>query len=148
MGSLQDILTADDIRRAVVDDCCQLIEDEVRSKRGMRGMALKAGFKAFKKFKPGALPMAVNNLLPEFAGIVDPYYQQHLESGKGGSVAGTLLNRRREVADSMLAITDRRAQRFERGLIKKTYGKLRPMAQRHTEDAIPGVCRLIDKYTG
>ncbi len=148
MGTLGEILTADDVRRQVIDDCCQLIEDEVRSKRGVSGMAIKGGFKAFKKVKPGALPTAVHNLLDEFAAAVDPFYQEHLKSGKGGSVARTILPQRGRVADALLAITDRRSQRFRGGLIKKTYQKLRPMAKRHTEDAIPGVCRLIDKYAG
>ncbi len=146
MASLSDILTADDVRRRVVDDAAQLVEDEVRSKRGISGLAIKAGFKAFKKVKPGALHMAVNNLLDAFADAVDPFYQQHVESGKGGSVAQTFVPRRREVAEALLTITDARAKRFESGLIKKTYYKLRPVGVRNTEDAVPGICRLIDRY--
>ena len=145
MGSLKDILTADDVRRNVIDDCCRLIEDEVRSKRGMSGLALKAGFKAFKKVKPGALPMAVDNLLDDFADAVDPYYQDHLESGNSTAVQ-SFRPRAREIANGLLAITDRKAQRFERGVVRKTYEKLRPTAVNHTTDAIPGVARLVDKY--
>lgn len=146
MASLSDILTADDVRRRVVDDAAQLVEDEVRSKRGVSGLAIKAGFKAFRKIKPGALQVAVNNLLDAFANAVDPFYQQHLEAGKTGSVAQTFVPRRREVAEALLAITDARAKRFESGLIKKTYYKLRPMGVKNTEDAVPGICRLIDRY--
>ncbi len=146
MSSLSDILTADDVRRRVVDDAARLVEDEVRSKRGVSGLAIKAGFKAFKKVKPGALQMAVNNLLDAFADAVDPFYQEHLEAGRGGSVAQTFIPRKHDIAEALLAITDARARRFESGLIKKTYGKLRPMGVRNTEDAVPGICRLIDRY--
>lgn len=147
MPALTDILTADDVRRSVVDDCCQLIEDEVRSKRGVSGLALKAGFKVFKKFKPGALPIAVNNLLDDFAAAVDPFFQDHLESGNRSAVQ-SFRPRARQIADALLVITDRKAERFDRGLIRKTYYKLRPMAVNHTADAIPGVARLVDKYAG
>lgn len=146
MSSLSDILTADDVRRRVVDDAARLVEDEVRAKRGVSGLAIKAGFKAFKKVKPGALQMAVNNLLDAFADAVDPFYQEHVEAGRGGSVAQTFIPRKHDIAEALLAITDARAQRFESGLIKKTYGKLRPMGVRNTEDAVPGICRLIDRY--
>ncbi len=146
MASLTEILLADDVRRKVVDDACQLIEDEVRAKRGMSGLAIKAGYKTFKKLRPGALPMAVNGLLDEFAEAADPYYQDHVSSGKTGSVAQTLVPRKAEVANALLAITDRRGERFDNRVVKKAYFKLRPIGQRATEDAIPGVCRLIDRY--
>ena len=146
MASLTDILTADDVRRRVVDDAARLVEDEVRAKSGLSGLAIKAGFKAFKKIRPGALPMAVNNLLDAFAAAVDPFYQDHVASEKGGSIAQTMMPRSHEVAEALLSITDARARRFESGLIKKTYGKLRPMGLKNTEQAVPGICRLIDKY--
>jgi len=147
LPALTDIFTADEVRRSVVDDCCQLIEDEVRSKRGVSGLALKAGFKAFKKFKPGTLPVAVNNLLDDFAAAVDPFFQDHLESGNRSAVQ-SFRPRAREIADALLVITDRKADRFDRGLIRKTYHRLRPMAVNHTTDAVPGVARLVDKYAG
>ena len=147
MPSLTEILTADDVRRSVVDDCCHLIAEEVRSKRGISGLALKAGFKAFKKIKPGTLPVAVNNLLDPFAAAVDPFFQDHLESGNRSAVQ-SFRPRAREIANALLTITDRKAERFDRGLIRKTYYKLRPMAVNHTTDAVPGVARLVDKYAG
>jgi len=146
VASLQDILLADDMRRRVVDDAARLVEDEVRSKRGVSGLAIKAGFKAFRKVRPGALPMAVNNLLDPFARAADPFYQEHLESGRTGSVSQTFLPRADAVAEALLSITDERARRFDSGLIKKTYYKLRPLGKRNTVEAVPGICRLIDKY--
>jgi hypothetical protein len=147
MPSLPELLTKGDVRRRVIDDCCQLIEDEVRRKSGLTGMALKAGFKAFKAVKPGALATAVDNLLDEFAEAADPFYQDHVKSKPGRPVTETFGPRAHEIAGGLLVITDRRAERFDSGVVKKTYQKLRPSAVRHTEEAIPGVARLIDKHT-
>ncbi len=146
MGSLKDVLAAQDVRQNVIDDAVKLVDEEVRSKGGVSGLALKAGYKVFTKFKPGIMREAVDRLLDEFSEAVDPFYQEHLEAGGKGSIGGILNHRRREVAEALLSITDRRARGFESGLIKKTYLKLRPTAVRHTQDAVPGVSRLIDRY--
>jgi hypothetical protein len=146
VGSLKDVLAAEDVRQSVIDDAVRLVDDEVRSKSGVSGLALKAGYKVFKKFKPGIMHEAVDRLLDEFSEAVDPFYQEHLASGSKESIGRIMNPRRREVAEALLAITDRRARGFESGLIKKTYQKLRPTAARHTQDAIPGVSRMIDRY--
>jgi hypothetical protein len=140
------VLAAEDVRQSVIDDAVRLVDEEVRSKSGVSGLALKAGYKVFKKFKPGIMREAVDKLLDEFSDAVDPFYQEHLEAGGTGSIGAIMNPRRREVAEALLAITDKRARGFESGLIKKTYQKLRPTAARHTEDAVPGVSRMIDRY--
>jgi len=146
VGSLKDVLAAEDVRQSVIEDAVKVVDDEVRSKRGISGLALKAGYKVFKKFKPGIMHEAVDRLLDEFSEAVDPFYQEHLEDGGKGSIGRIMNPRRGEVAEALLAITDSRARGFESGLIRKTYQKLRPTAVRHTEDAVPGVSRLIDRY--
>ncbi len=146
MGSLQDVLLAQNVRNKVIQDAVKLVDDEVRSKSGISGMAIKAGYAVFKKVKPNVVQMAVDNLLDDFARALDPYYQEHLAQETHGSIARIMLPRRGRVAESLLAITDSRAEKHEAGVVKKTYQKLRPTAIRHTEDAIPGVCRLIDRY--
>ncbi len=148
MGSLKDVLTAPGARRIVIEDAIRLVDDEVGAKSGVTGFARKAGYKIFKKVKPNVMHAAVDNLLDDFAAAIDPFYQEHLASGRMGSVAQTILPKRSKVAEALLAITDRRAERHEGGVVKATYYKLRPTAIRHTEEAIPGVCRLIDKHAG
>ena len=148
MGSLKEVLTAPAVRRSVIEDAIRLIDEEVGAKSGVTGFALKAGYKVFKKVKPGVMAAAVDNLLDDFAAAIDPFYEEHVSSGRTGSISQTLLPKRSMVAEALLAITDRRAGKHEGGVVKATYHKLRPMAVRHTEEAIPGVCRLIDKYAG
>lgn len=146
MGSLNDIILKGDVRRRVIDDAVRLVDDEVRSKGGLTGLALKAGYATFKAVKPGIMPVAVDKLLDEFSAAMDPFYQDWLAAGAKGSIGKVMLPRRAEVAEALLAITDERARGFESGIVKKTYKKLRPTALRHTEEAVPGVCRLIDRY--
>jgi hypothetical protein len=146
MGSLKDVLTEKDNRKKVIDDAVRLVDEEVGRKSGISGLALKAGYKTFKRFKPGIMPAAVDKLLDEFADAIDPFYQEWLEAGGQGSIGKILDPRREEVAEALLTITDARARGFESGIIKKTYKKLRPMAMGHTREAIPGVARMIDRY--
>jgi len=51
-----------------------------------------------------------------------------------------------EAAEALLGITDERARRAKNQVVKTAYEKLRPMAKKHTELAIPRVSRLIAKY--
>jgi hypothetical protein len=146
MGSLRDILTEPATRRRVVEDAVRLVDEEVGEKSGISGLALKAGYKTFKTFKPGIMHVAVDKLIDEFCDALDPYYQEWLSKGGSGSISKIMLPQRARVAESLLAITDARARGFESGLVKKTYEKLRPTAVKHTGDAVPGVCRMIDRY--
>jgi hypothetical protein len=146
LRSLKDVLTAPTVRRDVIRDTIKLVDEEVAAKRGVTGLALKAGYGVFKKIKPGVMQEAVDNLLDDFASALDPYYQQHIESSETGSISRTIMSQRKKVAESLLDITDSRAKKHKDGVVKKTYYKLRPTAIKHTEEAIPGVCRLVDKY--
>jgi hypothetical protein len=46
----------------------------------------------------------------------------------------------------LLGITDQRAQRAKNHVVRSAYEKLRPMAKKHTEAAIPRVSRMVAKY--
>ena len=77
MATLNELLTAPARRSRVVEDCVFLIEDEVKRKGGLSGLAIKAAFGAVKTVKPGFIAEAVDNLLDDFAKRLDPYYQSH-----------------------------------------------------------------------
>ena len=121
-----------------------LIEEEVASKSGLRGAALKAGYKAVKRIKPGIIETAVDRLLPEFAPAVDPFYDQALE--KGEPLRPYFQAHAGEIADALLAITDKRAERVDSKVIRKAYGSLRGQAKDHTMAAVPRLADLIEKH--
>ena len=50
------------------------------------------------------------------------------------------------VADALLAITDKKAERSTNGVVKSAYGKLRGMAKSNVESAIPGLAKIVSNY--
>ena len=50
-------------KAAIVADCCKLIDEEVDSKGGISGFAIKGGYKLVKGFKPGFIPEVVESLV-------------------------------------------------------------------------------------
>jgi len=144
MPTLTEVLNSDAKKAAVVDDCCVLIDDEVRDKGGLSGFAIKAGYAAVKGIKPGFIKQVVTDLLPEFSAALDPLYQEALAQGK--PVGDHLRSNAPRAADALLAITDGRAAKTNSGIVKATYEKLRPLAKKNVEAAMPRVSRMIDKH--
>jgi hypothetical protein len=57
-----------------------------------------------------------------------------------------ILENRAKMANALLAVTDRRAEKADNAVVRKTYDKLRGAAQKHVETAAPRVAQLVDKY--
>ncbi len=144
MGSLTEVIKDEQKRKAVIDDCVVLIEAEVGDKRGLSGMAIKAGYKTVKSIRPGTIPMALHHLLDDFAAKVEPYWQDCQAQGKDARSYFTA--KKTEIANALLGITDARAQRAKNKVIAKTYGKLRPTAVEHVSAAMPRFADLVKKH--
>lgn len=143
--SLVDALNDPTTRSAVIDDTVELIESEVRSKSGLRGTAIKAGFKTVKKIQPGMIPAAVDKLLPHFAPAVDPHYAKAVEAG---DPRGYFTRNADSIAEALLAVTDDKAQRADNAVMKKVYKGLRGQAKQHTAAAMPALADLIQRHVG
>jgi hypothetical protein len=143
MSSLKDILAQPAARPQVVADCEKVIEEEVGSK-GLLGLPIKAAYAVVKAVKPGFVPEVIDNMLDDFAGRLDPLYQQ--AKAKNEPVTANFNARPGEVAEALLAITDERATRAKNQTLKSAYEKLRGTAKKHVEAAVPRISRLIDKY--
>ena len=144
MPTLNDLLTEETKRAAVVKDCCELIDSEVKDKGGLSGLAIKAGYGAVKGIKPGFVEGAVNDLLPEFATALDPLYQDAKAQNK--AVADFFAANANRVADALLAITDAKASRAKSGVAKGAYEKLRGTAKKNVEAAAPRLGKLVEKH--
>lgn len=144
MPNLQEILNADGKKSQVVDDCVTLIDEEVKDKGGISGLALKAGYGAVKGIKPGFVRNVVNDLLPEFAQALDPFYQEAVEKKKAPSEYFVANSSR--VADALLSITDGKAKNAKSGVVRSTYDKLRSTAKKNVEAALPRLGRLVEKH--
>lgn len=145
MPSLPELLTADTKKNAVVDDCLQLIDAEVSDKGGLSGLAIKAGYAAVKGVKPGFVRAVVIDLLPEFARVLDPVFQE--AKTKGTPVGSHFSSNASRAADALLSITDDKAKRSTSGVVKGTYDRLRGTAKKNVEQAIPRLGQLIQKHT-
>ena len=65
MGVLKDTLLQTDNRPVVIQDCADLVDREVARKKGVTGMMIKGGYKAFKAIKPSIVTDAVDILLDD-----------------------------------------------------------------------------------
>ena len=154
----QDTLTARLLsdrskRPRLLSDCERLIEDEVGSKSGFTGLAIKGVYKVACSVKPGIIREALDGLLDDFVARLEPFYAQHRDApsppgAPSGTVdakafGGSLSKRPGEVADALLGITDDRAKRSKNGTLKGAYEKLRPQAKKHVEEAVPRVGKTL-----
>lgn len=145
MATLAEILLTDENRPRLVRDCEQLIDAEVRDKSGVTGLAIKAGFKTVKAVKPGIIPDVIDFLLDDFVGAMEPHYADYVTSG-AGEFPTFVVNRGDRIADDLLGITDRRAEKSKHRTLVKAYKKLRPKAQTQVVAAMPRLGTLIASY--
>ncbi|MDH3624335.1 MAG: hypothetical protein OES69_04175 [Myxococcales bacterium] len=143
--NLNDVLNDDATRTSIVEEVCQLVEDEVTKQRGLSGVAVKAGYKVVQSVRPGFVRNVVQSLLPEFAAALEPIRKKAVAQGK--SVSDYFDTHSEEVAEALLAVTDGRASSSQHGAVKRAYSKLRGSARKNVESAVPGLGRIVDRYT-
>jgi hypothetical protein len=146
MKSLSEVIVEAPRRASVVKDIVVLIDREVANKGGMSGFAIKTGYSVVKKLQNGELiPNVVDGLLPEFVKSIEPLHAEFRGAPKGTFAAFLKSNETRAV-NAMLSVTDSRAQRTSHAILKNTYQKLRPMAEKQVAEALPGVGEIVDRY--
>lgn len=147
MKELKNLIADSARREAIVKDCAQLIDTEVQSKSGLGGLAVRAAYAVVKAFKPRMVEDSVDALLGEFTVELQPLYARFQDEGSQGTLEAYFGKPRAgEVAEKLLGITDRRAERSSHKTIAKTYFKLRPKGKEHVEQAAPGIGRILDKH--
>jgi hypothetical protein len=144
MATLTEVLTSETSKGRVIEDCCALIDAEVKDKGGISGLAIKAGYGAIKGVKPGFVRTVVSDLLPDFARALDPLYQEAKTAGK--PVADYFVAHSSQVAEALLAITDEKARKAKNALVKGTYEKLRGTAKKNVEAATPRLGKMIETH--
>lgn len=144
MATLLETLGKHPKRQAVVSDCERLIDEEVADKGGISGFAIKGAYKLVKGFKPGFIPDVVDALLDDFCKKLQPLVDD--ARGQNRPIGAFFTDQRGRVADALLAITDERAQRSSHAAVRGAYEKLRGMAKKNVEEAVPRVGALIEKH--
>ncbi len=148
MKQLKDLVEDPPRREKIINDCVVLIDEEVASKRGLSGAAVKAAYMVVKRLKPGIIRESVDNLCDEFIEASQPFFEKYQDDGEKGTLEQYFRPRASDVAESLLSVTDRRAQRASNKTMVKAYNKLRPKGKQHVEAAVPGVGRMLDKSVG
>ena len=109
-ATLAQTLLAPETRPHVVADCVTLIDQEVADKSGVSGAAVKLAYKTVTSFASGYLRSAVDSLLPQITERLEPYWTDFAASG-GSRFGDYLAKRGDEVTQSVLSVTDARAER-------------------------------------
>ena len=144
MGSLVDAAKDAAKRPLIIQDCVVLLNEEVRRKKGLTGIAVKGGFKAIKSFKPDILPRSLDDMLDEFSEKVDPFWLDC--QAKGENAERYFNSHKGAIANALLSITDERAKNSPNKVLIRAYSGLRGKAVQHIGDAMPGLARLIVKH--
>ena len=146
MATLRELLAGPDKRPRLIEDALGVLDAEVADKSGLSGIAVKTAFKLVKGISPGFLREVVDHLLNDFLDGLDPIYQEALQ--RGVAPRQHLQANPGRVADALLGITDRRAQRAKNAMVKATYEKLRGQAKKHVEAAVPRLGELFQRHVG
>ncbi len=145
--TLPEVLLSEERKKAVVQDCVALVDEEVAKKGGLMGMAVKTGYGVVRGLDNRQMvPKLVSDLLPEFASAFEPFHADFRAKSSPKTFADYSRGREGELAEALLGITDIKAKHAKNGVLKKVYAQLRPTARRHIEDAVPGVARVIDRH--
>ena len=148
MATLQEMLLAPEIQPRVVADSEALVTDQVAELSGVTGAAIKLAYNTVRKFDANHIHGMIETILPSVADALQPYWAQFSAefTPSSGDFGGYLAAREDEVAEALLAITDRRRDNSVRPTIVKAYNTIRPRASKQVKAALPGLGLLIQKY--
>jgi hypothetical protein len=146
VGKLADTLLKPETRPNLIRDCEVMIDEEVGSKGGLSGMAIKAGYATVKAFKAGIIHESVEGMIDDMVKNLEPLWDEYEKTGKSGSLETYLSARSGQVADALLKISDDRAARTHHQTLKKVYEKLRPTGKKNVEQAVPRISGVVGRY--
>jgi|SRR5688572_22616672 hypothetical protein len=141
MSSLKEQLGQDPIRAKVIEECVALIDAQIKTK----GFMLKAAYTTIKAIKRRFVAEVVDGLLDEWLDKIQPHYDKWA-AAKPSTFADYVIARSDDVAEDLLSVTDKRAQRTTHTRVAKMYEKHRPTAKKDVIDAIPELSRMLERH--
>lgn len=146
--NLKERLATEPVRARMIDDCVMLIEEQVKNKGGLSGIAIRTAYSTIKAIKKGFINEVVDGMLDEWLERLQPHYDTWASGPKGPGTtkfSDFLVARSDEVAESLLAVTDRRAESTKHKTAKKAYLKMRGSAKSNVVEAIPDLGRMFER---
>src|SRR5262245_58497996 len=128
-------------RERVVGECVTLIDEEVKSKSGLSGIAIKGAYAVVKAVKPKFVTEVVDSMLDDWVKKLQPYYDDWQKAGSSPALPEYLAGRSDEVSESLLQVTDEKAKTAKNNAVKKMYEKMRPSARKQVGEALPRLGR-------
>jgi len=141
MATLIERLGVDPVRPQVIEDCCALIDAQVKT----RGMMVRASYATIKTIKRKFVPETVDALLDDWMGKLQPYHDRW-SAGGGGTFSEYLIARSDEVAEDLLSVTDERAEKTSHTTARKMYLKMRGSAKQNVVESMPELATLIERH--
>lgn len=141
--TLREALADPTRRERVVLDGVRVVDEEVAAKRGLSGVALRAGYAAFCKVKPGITRAAVERLLPHMTEAIDRHWASACASG---DPRRWFREHAGAVADDLLAVTDGLADRATNRVLVRLYRSLRGAAREHVISSVPRIPELVERH--
>ncbi len=144
-ATLHEMLLSPDVQPRVVADVQAMVEQELASKSGVSGTAVKIAYKAITTFAPGYYQETIVSMLPDMTDRLQPFWADFTASG-GAEFGDYLAKRSDEVSEALLSVTDDMRDRSGRAAVIKAYNAVRNGAGKHIEAALPNLGALVQKY--
>jgi spore coat protein CotH len=141
-ATLVEQLGKEPVRATVITDCVNLIDSQVKSK----GFMMKTAYATIKTVKAKFVPEVVDTMLDEWLDKLQPHYEkwQVARGSTTNTFADYVTARSEDVAEDLLSVTDKRAEKTSHTTVKKLYGKMRDSAKANVVEAIPALAKLIE----
>ena len=143
--TLSQQLLAERTRPDVIKDLVGVVQQEVASKKGVSGAALKAGYGAASRVVPNLTERGLDKLFPDLARALDPFWSDFESSGRR-EFGSYLADRDAEVSAALLAVTDAKVAGSGREQLKKVYRPLRGKADDHVRAALPRLGAALQRH--
>ncbi len=143
--NLRERLGAQPVRERMITDCVALIEDQVKAKGGLTGVAIRTAYATIKAIKKGFINEVVDGMLDEWLERLQRHYDTWSGGARDRRFSDFLVARSDDVAEDLLSVTDRRAESTRHKTAKKAYLKMRGSAKSNVVEAIPDLGRMFER---
>jgi hypothetical protein len=138
LPTLRSVLLNSERRAAVIDDSVECVRRTVDGLGGMRGLLAKVAFAALPT---SMIRSSVDALADEFVAGLERFHRDALMQRR--PIADCLLERKDEVAASVMKLVAGRAATASNVVVKQVYSAIRPS---DVEGAIPRIAQIIASH--
>jgi len=140
---LRHILQDPTIYTSLVNSCQDLMDQQVASKGGLSGVALKTTYGLVKGVGPNYIAGAIARLLPEVMTALEPLWDEGLAVG---DPVDYLSQNRDQAAACLLSVTDLKVKTTRYTVVKTSYSKLRQAVRSDIASAVPQLAQILGDH--